>query len=56
MNIGEYLSMGIFTNIHEPEANNCFGIITRVIIEIPKQRSVKFYLSLGLDIRQHVDK
>ena len=30
----------IFTNIHEREANNCFSIITQVIIEIPKQRSV----------------
>ena len=27
-------------NIHEPEANYCFSIITRVIIEIPKQRNV----------------
>ena len=26
-------------NIHEPEANNCFSIITQVIIEIPKQRN-----------------
>ena len=26
---------GIFTNIHKPEANNCFSIITQVIIEIP---------------------
>ena len=33
-------SRGIFTNIHKPEANNCFGIITQVIIEIPKQRNV----------------
>ena len=33
----------IFTNIHEPEANNCFSVITQVIIEIPKQRSVQFY-------------
>ena len=42
MNIGEYSpkSRGIFTNIHEPEANNCFSIIAQVIIEIPKQRSV----------------
>ena len=31
---------GIFTNIHEPEANNCFSLITQVIIEIPKQRKV----------------
>ena len=31
---------GIFTNIQEPEANNCFSIITQVIIEIPKQRNV----------------
>jgi len=30
----------ILTNIHEPEANNCFSIITQVIIEIPNQRSV----------------
>ena len=35
-----YSSRGIFTNIHEPEANNCFSIITQVIIEIPKQRNV----------------
>ena len=27
-------------NIHEPEANNCFSIITQVIIVIPKQRNV----------------
>ena len=27
-------------NIHEPEANNCFSIITQVIIEIPQQRNV----------------
>ena len=40
MNIGEYLSRGIFTNIHQPEANNCFSIITQVIIEIPEQRNV----------------
>ena len=34
-------------NIHEPAANNCFGIITQVIIEIPiKQRIVKFYHNL----------
>ena len=33
----ETKSRGIFTNIHEPEANNCFSIITQVIIEIPKQ-------------------
>ena len=43
MNIGEYSpetkSRGIFTNIHEPEANNCFSINTQVIIEIPKQRN-----------------
>ena len=40
----ETKSRGIFTNIHEPEANNCFSIITQVIIEIPiKQRNVKFY-------------
>ena len=26
--------------IQEPEANNCFSIITQVIIEIPKQRNV----------------
>ena len=35
----ETKSRGIFTNIHEPEANNCFSIITQVIIEIPKQRN-----------------
>ena len=36
----ETKSRGIFINIHEPEANNCFRIITQVIIEIPKQRKV----------------
>ena len=37
----------MFTNIHEPEANNCFSIISQVIIEIPiKQRNVKFYHNL----------
>ena len=36
----ETKSRGIFTNIHEPEENNCFSIITQVIIEIPKQRNV----------------
>ena len=30
----------MFTNIHEPEANNCFSIITQVIKKIPKQRNV----------------
>ena len=38
---------GIFTNIHELEASNCFSIITQEIIEIPKERNVKFYLSLS---------
>ena len=42
----ETKSRGIFTNIHEPEANNCFSIITQVIIEIAKQRNVKFYHNL----------
>ena len=37
MNIGEYSSRAIFSNIHEPEANNCFSITTQVIIKIPKQ-------------------
>ena len=47
-------SRGIFTNIHEPEANNCLSIITQVIIEIPiKQRNVKFYHKLPLLIRVH---
>ena len=37
----------MFINIHEPEANNCFSIITQAIIEIPiKQRNVKFYHNL----------
>ena len=44
----------MFTNIHEPEANNCFSIITQVIIEIPKQRNVKFYHNLPLFIRVHI--
>ena len=35
-------SRGIFTNIYEPEANNCFSLITQVIIERPKQRNVTF--------------
>ena len=26
--------------IHKPEANNCFSVITQVIVEIPKQRNV----------------
>ena len=39
----ETKSRGIFTNIHEPEVNNCFSIITQVIIEIPKLRNVTFY-------------
>ena len=43
----ETKSRGIFTNIYEPEANNCFSIITQVIIEIHEQRNVKFYLSLS---------
>ena len=40
--VPETKSRGIFTNIHKPEANNCFSIITRVIIEIElkKLRSV----------------
>ena len=37
--------------IHEPEENNCLGRITQVIIEIPKQRNVKFYYNLPLLIR-----
>ena len=48
--IGEYWwifpetkSRGISTNNHEPEANNCFIIITQVIIEIPKQRTVTIW-------------
>ena len=41
-------------NIHEPEANNCFSIITQVIIEIPKQRNVKFYHDLPLFRRDRV--
>ena len=32
--------MNQLLNIHEAEANNCFSIITQVIIEIPKQRNV----------------
>jgi len=43
----ETKSRGIFAIIHEPEANNCFSIITRVIIEIPKQRNAKSYLPLS---------
>ena len=29
--------LGIFTNIHKLEANNCLSIITKAIIQIPKQ-------------------
>ena len=29
--------------IHKPEANNCFCIITQVIVEIPKQRNVTIF-------------
>ena len=48
----ETKSRGIFTNIYEPEANNCFSKITQVIIEIPiKQRKVKFYHNFSLLIR-----
>ena len=36
-------------NIHEPEANNCFSIITQVIIEMPKRRNI----NLSLLIRVH---
>ena len=43
MNIGEYSSRGIFTNIHEPEANNCFSIITQVIIEVIYQKRVRVF-------------
>ena len=54
MNIPETKSRGIFTNIHEPEANNCFSIITQVIMEIPiKQRNVKFYHNVPLLIGVH---
>ena len=43
----ETKSRGISTNIRKTEANNCFSIITQVIIEIPiKQRNVKFYHNL----------
>ena len=50
----ETKSRGIFTNIYEPEANNCFSIITQVIIEIPiKQRNVKFHYNFPLLIRVH---
>ena len=49
----ETKSRGIFTNIHEPEANNCFSIITQVIIEIPiKQSNAKFYHNLPLLISE----
>ena len=46
----------IITNIHEPEANNCFIIITQVIIEIPERGNIKFYHNLAylpLLIRVH---
>ena len=40
--VGIHLNLirGTWPRIHEPEANNCFSIITQVIIEIPKQRNV----------------
>ena len=44
----ETKSRGIFTNIHEPEANNCFSIITQVIIEIPKQRNITIFPQLAI--------
>ena len=52
------LSRGIFTNIHEPEANNCFSIITLVIIEIPiKQRNVKILPQFAIvDIREFIPR
>ena len=39
-----YINFNNYSTIFsEPEANNnCFSIITQVIIEIPKQRNVKF--------------
>ena len=40
---GEYL-----LNIHGPKANNCFSIITQVIIEIPKQRNVTILPQLAI--------
>ena len=50
----ETKSRGIFTNIHEPEANNCFSIITQVIIEIPKQRNQILSLSrVSEQLRSH---
>ena len=46
-------SRGIFTNIYEPEANNCFGIITQVIIEIPKQRNVTIWPQFAIVDKVH---
>ena len=46
-------SRGIFTNIHEPEANNCFSIITQVIIEIPKQRNVTIWPQFAIVDKVH---
>ena len=40
--------MYVCTSIHEPEANNCFSIITQVIIEIPKQRNVTILPQLAI--------
>ena len=49
------IKVTIFNNYSpKPEANNCFSIITQVIIEISiKQRNVKFYHNLPLLIRVH---
>ena len=42
MIIAKYSSRGIVTNIHEPEANNCFSIITQVIIEYLNMEMLHF--------------
>ena len=49
----ETKSRGIFTNIHEPEANNCFSIITQVIIEIRIQRNVTILQQFAIVISVH---
>ena len=54
MNIPRDEVEGNITNIHEPEANNCFSIITQVIIEIPKQRIDRKTLNFNEQLRAQI--
>ena len=39
----ETKSREVFANVHNPQANNCFIIITQVIIEIPNMQELNFF-------------